>query len=153
VEEPPSLADRAARFAAGRAAGRPGPAAEEGGAAPGVAGSGDVRAVPGGRRTAGHSVHVRQDARGRGSALVEPARAPGEHAMTAAVGAAKEGPIRMRERPAAAAAREAGAGSIRVHERPGFLRGARPAAAGREFGRWPDADLPQTSPDAPGAPR
>lgn len=132
--------DRAAWFAARRAAGYPVLVAQEGDEVLGLASFGDFRPWPGYRHTVEHSVHVRADARGRGlgtalvSALFEPARALGKHVMIAGVDAAN-------------------AGSIRMHERLGFARGAVLREVGRKFGRWLDLELMQKFLDAPGAPR
>ena len=140
ADDPLSLEDRAAWFAARRAAGYPVLVAEDGGEVLGLATFGDFRAFPGYRHTVEHSVHVRADARGRGlgsalvAALFEPALALGKHVMIAGVDAANEG-------------------SIRMHERLSFQRGAVLREVGRKFGRWLDLELMQKFLDAPGAPR
>lgn len=140
VDEPFSLADRAAWFAARRDAGYPVLVAEEGGTVLGLASFGDFRAFPGYRHTVEHSVHVHEDARGRGlgsalvAALFEPARALGKHVMIAVVDAAN-------------------GGSIRMHERLGFTRGGRLDQVGRKFGRWLDVEFLHKFLDPPGAPR
>ena len=140
ADDPLSEADRAAWFAARRAAGYPVLVAQEGGAVLGLASFGEFRAWPGFRHTVEHSVHVRADARGQGlgsalvAALFEPARALGKHVMIAGVDAANEG-------------------SIRLHRRLGFERGAVLREVGRKFGRWLDLELMQKFLDAPGAPR
>lgn len=140
ADDPFTPEDRAAWFAARRAAGYPVLVAQEGDEVLGLASFGDFRPWPGYRHTVEHSVHVRADARGRGlgtalvSALFEPARALGKHVMIAGVDAAN-------------------AGSIRMHERLGFARGAVLREVGRKFGRWLDLELMQKFLDAPGAPR
>lgn len=137
-DEPFRAEDRAAWFAARRAAGYPLLVADDGDGVPGRGTLGDCRAYPGYRRTAGHSVHVRADAPGRGlgsslvAALFEPARALGRHVMAAAVDASN-------------------GGSIHMHERLGFTHRALLREAGRTFGRWLDAQFMQAFPDAPGA--
>jgi len=140
AEEPLTIEDRAAWFAARQAAGYPVLVAEEEGAVLGLASFGEFRAWPGFRHTVEHSVHVRDGARGRGlgtalvSALFAPARALGKHVMIASVDAANEG-------------------SIRLHERLGFERAATLREVGRKFGRWLDLLFLQKFLDAPGAPR
>lgn len=140
VDEPFSAEERAAWFAARRAAGYPVLVADDGDGVLGLATFGDFRAYPGYRHTVEHSVHVRADARGRGlgstlvAALFEPARALGKHVMIAAVDASN-------------------AGSIRMHERLGFARGAILREVGWKFGRWLDVEFMQKFLDAPGAPR
>lgn len=140
ADDPFSLEDRAAWFAARRAMGYPVLVADDGGGVLGLASFGDFRPWPGFRHTVEHSVHIRADARGRGlgSALVvalfEPARALGKHVMIAGVDAANEA-------------------SIRLHERLGFVRGAVLREVGRKFDRWLDLELMQKFLDAPGAPR
>ena len=140
ADDPLTIEDRAAWFAARRAAGYPVLVMEEGGEVLGLSTFGDFRAFPGYRHTVEHSVHVRADARGKGfgsalvAALFEPALALGKHVMIAGVDAANEG-------------------SIRMHERLGFQRGAVLREVGRKFGRWLDLELMQKFLDAPGAPR
>ena len=140
MDDPVTLDDRRAWFAARRAAQYPLLVADDGDGVAGFATFGDFRAFPGFRHTVEHSVHVRADARGRGlgtalvSALFEPARALGKHVMIAGVDAANEG-------------------SIRMHERLGFERGAVLREVGRKFGRWLDLAFMQKFLDAPGAPR
>ncbi len=139
ADDPFSEQDRAAWFAARRAAGYPVLVADQAGQVLGVASFGEFRPWPGFRHTVEHSVHVRADARGQGlggalvSALFEPARALGKHVMIAGVDAANEG-------------------SIRLHQRLGFARGAVLREVGRKFGRWLDLELMQkflTAPDGP----
>ncbi|MBR0650700.1 N-acetyltransferase [Roseomonas terrae] len=140
VDEPFTAEDRAAWFAARRAAGYPVLVADDGNGVLGLASFGDFRAFPGYRHTVEHSVHIRADQRGRGlgptlvSALFDPARALGKHVMIAAVDAAN-------------------AGSIRMHERLGFQRGALLREVGWKFGRWLDVEFMQKFLDTPGAPR
>ncbi len=140
ADEPFSLQDRAAWFAARRAAGYPVLVAEEDGEVLGLASFGEFRAWPGFRHTVEHSVHIRAGARGRGlgtalvGALFDPARALGKHVMIAGVDAANEG-------------------SIRLHERLGFQRTAVLREVGRKFGRWLDLLFLQKLLDEPGAPR
>lgn len=140
VDEPYSLEDRIAWYAARQAAGYPVLVADEGSGVLGLATFGDFRAYPGYRHTVEHSVHVRADTRGKGlgtalvSALFDPARALGKHVMIAGVDASNEG-------------------SIRMHERLGFERGAVLREVGCKFGRWLDLMFLQKFLDAPGAPR
>jgi len=140
VDEPYSLEDRIAWYAARQAAGYPVLVADEGSGVLGLATFGDFRAYPGYRHTVEHSVHVRADTRGKGlgtalvSALFDPARTLGKHVMIAGVDASNEG-------------------SIRMHERLGFERGAVLREVGCKFGRWLDLMFLQKFLDAPGAPR
>lgn len=130
ADDPFSEQDRAAWFAARRAAGYPVLVAEQAGQVLGLASFGEFRPWPGFRHTVEHSVHIRADARGQGlgtalvSALFEPARALGKHVMIAGVDAAN-------------------GGSIRLHQRLGFARGAVLRQVGRKFGRWLDLELMQ----------
>jgi phosphinothricin acetyltransferase len=88
----------------------------------GFASFGDFRAWPGYRFTVEHSVHVRDDWRGRGVGhalmvpLLDRARALGKHVMVAGVDADN-------------------AGSIRFHERLGFERAGHLRQVGFKFGR------------------
>ena len=140
VDEPFSIEDRGAWFAARRAVGYPVLVADAGGIVAGVASFGDFRAFPGYRHTVEHSVHIRAEMRGKGlgttlvSALFDPARALGKHVMIAAIDADN-------------------AGSIRLHERLGFEGHAVLREVGRKFGRWLDVVFLQKFLDAPGAPR
>lgn len=139
MDDPVTVEDRTAWFAARRAAGYPVLVADDGGVL-GLATFGDFRAFPGYRHAAEHSVHIRADARGRGlgtalvSALFAPALALGKHVMIAGIDAANDG-------------------SIRMHERLGFERTAVLREVGRKFGRWLDLLFMQKFLDAPGAPR
>jgi L-amino acid N-acyltransferase len=91
----------------------------------GFASYGDFRSWPGYRFTVEHSVHIRNDRRGRGigTALMQPlidhAAAAGKHVMVAGVDAAN-------------------AASLRFHERLGFERAAHFREVGFKFGRWVD---------------
>ncbi len=140
ADDPFSLEDRAAWFAARRAMGYPVLVADDGDGVAGFASFGDFRPWPGFRHTVEHSVHIRADARGRGlgsvlvAALFEPARALGKHVMIAGVDAANDG-------------------SIRLHERLGFVRGAALREVGWKFDRWLDLVFMQKFLDGPGAAR
>jgi phosphinothricin acetyltransferase len=140
LDDPVTIEDRRAWFAARRDAGYPVLVADDGAGVLGFATFGDFRAFAGYRHTVEHSVYLRADARGRGlgtvlvSALFDPARALGKHVMIASIDAANEG-------------------SIRLHERLGFARGAVLREVGRKFGRWLDLLFMQKHLDAPGAPR
>ncbi len=91
----------------------------------GFATFGDFRAWSGYRFTVEHTLHVRADARGRGTGtqllleLVERARTLGKHVMIAGVDADN-------------------AASIRLHERLGFTFGGRLREVGYKFERWLD---------------
>lgn len=107
----------------------------------GFASFGDFRgAWPGYRYAVEHSVHVREDCRGRGigpalvQALFPLALAMGKHVMVGGVDAANHG-------------------SLRMHERLGFERVAHFREVGHKFGRWLDLVFLQRFLDAPGAPR
>jgi L-amino acid N-acyltransferase len=77
------------------------------------------------RHTVEHSVHIRDDARGRGigqtlvATLMEQAQAMDKHVMVASVDAQNEP-------------------SIRMHEKLGFARVALMPQVGCKFGRWLD---------------
>ena len=85
---------------------------------------------PGFRHTVEHSVHIREDMRGRGvgcalvTALEHEARMLGKHVMVASVDAANEA-------------------SLRMHEKLGFERVAFMPQVGCKFGRWLDLVLLQ----------
>ncbi len=91
----------------------------------GFASFGEFRSWPGYRHTVEHSVHIREDARGRGlggalvAELVERARGLDMHVMIGGVDAANEA-------------------SIRMHEKLGFERAAVLRQVGRKFERWLD---------------
>ncbi|NMJ44130.1 N-acetyltransferase [Roseomonas sp. JC162] len=140
MDDPVSLEDRRAWFAARQSAGYPVLVADDGNGVLGLATFGDFRAFPGYRHTVEHSVHIRADARGKGlgtslvGALFDPAVALGKHVMIAGIDASNEG-------------------SIRMHERLGFVRGAVLHEVGRKFGRWLDLLFMEKILDAPGAAR
>ena len=85
---------------------------------------------PGYRHTVEHSVHVRQDQRGRGlgtaliQALFPLAQARGVHVMVGAIDASNTG-------------------SLRLHARLGFVQTGLMPQVGRKFGRWLDLALVQ----------
>jgi len=97
-------------------------------------------AWPGYRYTVEHSVHVRNDVRGRGigRALVESlfplALGLGKHVMIGGIDAANDA-------------------SIRFHERLGFERVAHFREVGHKFGRWLDLVFMQRYLDAAGTTR
>ncbi len=140
MDDPVTLEDRRAWFAARQAARYPVLVADEGDGVLGLATFGDFRAFPGYRHTVEHSVHIRADMRGKGlgtalvRALFEPALALGKHVMIAGIDASN-------------------GGSIRMHARLGFERGAVLREVGRKFGRWLDLLFMEKILDAPGAPR
>jgi phosphinothricin acetyltransferase len=141
AEQPATLEERAAWFAARSAAGFPVLVAARDGGVVGFASFGEFRgAWPGYRYSVEHSVHVRADCRGRGigprllEALFPPAVALGKHVMIGAIDAAN-------------------AGSRRMHARLGFVEVAYLREVGRKFGRWLDLVFVQRFLDAPGAPR
>jgi L-amino acid N-acyltransferase YncA len=94
---------------------------------------------PGYRFTVEHSIHVRDDRRGRGlgrlllEELIRRAQRSGVHVMVAGIDAAN-------------------AGSIRFHERLGFVEVARMPETGYKFGRWLDLVLMQRTVGAEGSP-
>ncbi len=125
-DEPTTLEERAAWFAARRAAGFPVLVAERGGEILGFATYGDFRgAFPGYRHSVEHSVHVGETARaaGVGAALMghllDRAREASVHAMVGAIDADN-------------------AASLRFHEKLGFKACAHFHEVGRKFGRWLD---------------
>ncbi len=129
-------ADAAAQAAAAQGAGAPSlPAAQQGANAAsrvlGYATFGPFRGSwPGYRHTVEHSVHVRQDQRGRGlgtaliQALFPLAQAQGVHVMVGAIDASNTG-------------------SLRLHARLGFVQTGLMPQVGRKFGRWLDLALVQ----------
>ncbi len=125
VDDPLTLEDRTAWFAARRRLGYPVLVAEEAGRVLGFSSFGDFRPFPGYRHTVEHSVHVHADARGQGvgpklvTALFPRAKALDKHMMIAAVDAAN-------------------AGSIRMHAKLGFTEGGVLREVGRKFDRWLD---------------
>ena len=107
----------------------------------GFASFGEFRgAWQGYRYSVEHSVHVREDQRGRGigSCLIQElfplAAAMGKHVMIGGIDAANEG-------------------SLRLHQRLGFERAAHFREVGRKFGRWLDLVFVQRFLDHPGADR
>jgi phosphinothricin acetyltransferase len=137
--EPATLDDRQAWFTARSAMGFPiVVATDSGGDVLGFASFADWRGVwPGYRYTVEHSVHVRNDVRGRGigRALVESlfplALGLGKHVMIGGIDAANDA-------------------SIRFHERLGFDRVAYFREVGHKFGRWLDLVFMQRFLDPPG---
>lgn len=125
ADEPATLADRQAWWAARRAQGYPVLVAVDASGVAGFASFGDFRAAPGYRFSVEHSVHVRADRRRRGlggqlvSALLPRAAALGKHVMIAGVDASN-------------------AASIALHERLGFEQVAHFREVGRKFERWLD---------------
>ncbi len=128
--EPSTLEDRLAWMRARREKGFPVLVVRDAGAAgvgavAGFASFGEFRSWPGYRHTVEHSVHIREDARGRGlgralvEALIERARALDMHVMLGGVDASNEA-------------------SIRMHEKLGFERAAVLRQVGRKFERWLD---------------
>jgi phosphinothricin acetyltransferase len=128
---PATLDDRLAWMRARREKGFPVLVVRDAGSSPassrvaGFASFGEFRSWPGYRHTVEHSVHIREDARGRGlggalvAELVERARALHMHVMIGGVDAANEA-------------------SIRMHEKLGFERAAVLRQVGRKFERWLD---------------
>jgi L-amino acid N-acyltransferase YncA len=126
IDDPVSLADRQAWFAARQAEAYPVLVATEGDAVLGYASFGTFRGPwPGFRYSVEHSVHIRNDQRGKGvgGLLIEPliarAEAMGKHIMIGAIDADN-------------------AGSIRFHERFGFEISGHMKEVGFKFGRWLD---------------
>ena len=124
-EIPATLDDRLQWFRARTDAGYPVLVATDDSGVLGFATFGDFRSWPGYRHTVEHSVHVREDARGRGvgselvRTLLDRAVALGKHVMVAGVDADN-------------------LGSIRLHERLGFRRAGTLHHVGCKFGRWLD---------------
>ncbi|MBV8046237.1 MAG: N-acetyltransferase [Paludibacterium sp.] len=124
-DDPVTLAERQAWFAARQEKGFPVLVACETDKVIGYASFGDFRSFPGYRYTVEHSVHLAPPARGKGvgaqlvNALLPLARDMGKHVMVGAVDAANEG-------------------SIRFHQRLGFSEVARMPEVGFKFGRWLD---------------
>lgn len=133
TEEPDTLEDRQAWFAAQQEVGFPILVAEVDGEVVGFGSYGWFRMDgrwPGYDRTVEHSIHVAEPHWGTGvgrtlvEALVERARAAGLHVIVAAVDGDN-------------------AGSIAFHERLGFTQVARLPEVGHKFGRWLDLVLLQ----------
>jgi L-amino acid N-acyltransferase len=122
---PVTLEDRRQWWRARVAQGYPVLVARDGAGVAGFASFGDFRSWPGYRYTVEHSVHVRQDGRGRGAgsllvqALFPRAAALGKHVMIAGVDADN-------------------AASIRFHARLGFQACGHLREVGRKFDRWLD---------------
>jgi len=132
-EAPFSVEDRRAWLAAKAAAGMPVLVADDGGDVVGWAGYGDFRDTgrwPGYRFTVEHTVHVREDHRGRGvgrrlmEALLDRALADGKRVMVAAIDASN-------------------VDSVLFHERLGFAEVGRLPGVGEKFGHRLDLVLMQ----------
>jgi phosphinothricin acetyltransferase len=129
TETPAPLADREAWLKARRSAGLPVLVADDGGVI-GFASFGDFRPWPGYARSVEHSVHVREDARGRGvggalvQRLIEEARARGKHVMIGGIDAANNA-------------------SIALHRKLGFVEAGVLREVAQKFGRWLDLLLMQ----------
>lgn len=128
-----TVAEREEWLSAQRASGRPALVAVDGTDVVGWATYGDFRDSerwPGYRFTVEHSIHVREDHRGRGvgraliNALIERARSEDKHVMVAGIDADNTG-------------------SIRFHERLGFVEVGRLPEIGEKFGRRLDLVLMQ----------
>jgi L-amino acid N-acyltransferase len=139
-EQPQTLAERREWFERQQLRGFPVLVAVEGAEVVGMTSFGDFRDSvhwPGYRFTAEHSIHVRDDRRGRGigrllmDELLATARARGIHVLVGAIDAAN-------------------ADSVRFHEACGFVEVARMPETGFKFGRWLDLVLVQRMVDAPG---
>jgi L-amino acid N-acyltransferase YncA len=138
---PTTLQERQSWFETRTASGYPVVVAAAGGDVVGFASFGEFRgAWPGYRYSVEHSVHVREDHRGRGvgSRLVQSlfplALAMGKHVMIGGIDAAN-------------------AGSLRMHERLGFERVAHFREVGHKFGRWLDLIFVQRLLDPAGSER
>jgi len=132
-EAPFSVEDRRAWLAAKAAAGMPVLVADDGGDVVGWAGYGDFRDTgrwPGYRFTVEHTVHVREDHRGRGvgrrlmEALLDRALADGKRVMVAAIDASN-------------------VDSVLFHARLGFAEVGRLPGVGEKFGHRLDLVLMQ----------
>ena len=138
---PTTLAERRTWFEARVQGGYPVLVATQGETIVGFASFGDWRGTwPGYRYTVEHTVHVRADARGRGTgkqlveALFPLALMLKKHVMIGGVDASNES-------------------SIRFHERLGFERVAHFHEVGHKFGRWLDLVFVQRLLEAPGSRR
>jgi phosphinothricin acetyltransferase len=118
------LADREAWLAARRGGGFPVLVAHDGDVV-GFASFGDFRPWPGYAATVEHSVHVREDARGRGIGgalvrqLIDEAKARGKHAIIGGIDAGN-------------------AASIALHRRLGFAEAGCLREVAQKFERWLD---------------
>lgn len=139
-DTPATLDDRMAWWCARAGQGYPVLVATDATGVIGFASFGDFRSWPGYRFSVEHSVHVRQDCRGKGIGtrlmmpLIERATALGKHVMIAGVDADN-------------------AASLRFHERLGFERVAHFRQVGFKFGRWLDLVFLQRYLDVPAAAR
>jgi L-amino acid N-acyltransferase YncA len=124
TETPATLEDRLSWFAARRASNYPVLVAVEN-TVLGFASFGDFRPWPGYALSVEHSVHVRQDARGRGVGtalmrrLIDDARTLGKHVMIGGIDGEN-------------------AASIALHTRLGFTEAGRLREVARKFGHWLD---------------
>ncbi|PZU95469.1 MAG: GNAT family N-acetyltransferase [Chelatococcus sp.] len=125
TDTPATLEDRRDWLRARAGQGYPVLVAEASGEVAGYATFGDFRPWPGYRHTVEHSVHIRDDQRGKGlgsglvTALFPIAAGLGKHVMVAGIDAANHG-------------------SLRMHERLGFVEVGRFREVGRKFDRWLD---------------
>jgi len=130
ADEPSTLAERQEWWAARRIRDFPVLVALDEKGVAGFSSFGDFRSFPNYRHTVEHSVHVRQDARGRGigaalvAALFPRALALQKHVMVGGIDAENTA-------------------SLRMHERLGFERVAYMPEVGHKFGRWLDLVLVQ----------
>jgi phosphinothricin acetyltransferase len=137
-EEPVTLEDRTAWFAAQHAEGFPVLVATVGDDVAGFASFGHFRHHPGYHPTVEHSIHVAAGHRGRGvgtallDAIVARARALGRSVVVGGIDGANEA-------------------SIRLHERAGFREVARMPGIGRKHGEVLDLVLLQLDLDPPPA--
>lgn len=124
-EDPATLDDRQQWFDARRAQGYPVLVATDDSGLVGFASYGDFRSWPGYRFSVEHTVHIREDQRGRGVGtslmrlLIQRAVEQGKHVMIGGVDADNES-------------------SLRFHEQLGFERVAHLRQVGFKFGRWLD---------------
>jgi phosphinothricin acetyltransferase len=124
TETPAPLEDRHAWLEARCAAGFPVLVADDGGVI-GFASFSDFRPWPGYARSVEHSVHVREDARGRGvggalvGRLIEAAQARDKHVMVGGIDAANKA-------------------SIALHRKFGFVEAGVLREVAQKFGRWLD---------------